>query len=209
MLTLKALQKHVVIILTLKEQKQPLTPCGSLDQVWKPLFYILNYLHKQAYLVSNCHTGPTQPFFFLRHHVPVVDVWISLEYLRYCVWKTECMYCSQRGPCRQPWVRSDSGETGCSSRETCSQAPCTLLTSTGGGVVRWDYAWFHNSSDDELRMSSKWYPRGWDLGTLGRKSHPHTVFPLESQGQWMFLRHRESAVQKQSMCTESCLPFRS
>ncbi len=64
MLTLKALQKRVVIILTLKEQKQPLTPCGSLDQVWKPLFYILNYLHKQAYLVSNCHTGPTQPFFF-------------------------------------------------------------------------------------------------------------------------------------------------
>lgn len=98
------------------------------------------------------------PSLFRRHHVTIVDVRVSSEYLCYNAWKTECMYCSQRGPCRQPWVRSDSGETGCSSRDTRSQAPCTLLTSTGWGVVRWE-AWFHNSNDDSA-MNCGWAVNG-------------------------------------------------
>lgn len=64
MLTLNALQKYLVIPLTLKEKKKKhLTPSGSLDPSLKTpvLLYILNYLHKQAHLVSNCHTGPAQP----------------------------------------------------------------------------------------------------------------------------------------------------
>lgn len=118
---------------------------------------VTQVLHSQSHDISHHNHGWTSVS-FRRHHVTIVDVGVSSEYLCYNAWKTECMYCSQLGPCRQPWVRSDSGETGCSSRDTRSQAPCTLLTSTGWGVVKWE-AWFHNSSDDSA-MNCGWAVNG-------------------------------------------------